>query len=344
MIGLRDAILTRVPVKCSAKMVEVWSPQIPFARTCVLGACLRSAVGVLAGTVLLWLIGLAGLLALADLVHVDIPIELARKLPLLQSQPQLIFAGESRTEFGVDPFLAADILGKRPGYAVNIAYEAGEPLAVLGAARAFPDAFRDAHVVLSVAPFVFNEGVRSAAVYPIDVVARQSVAQRLADFLPLRIGTLIRYIRTSFAARLADVQGVAIHGSVPPQGGVMALTGRAPDYPMLGRHPHYQNWDVSGPRARGAVEAMCELVRLTRKLTVVEPPWIPGDRSTDVAWLSHEAETLQLLRHAAERCGFAVLDMHMVDGLTVADYSDEMHMNKDGMPLYTRSLLSRLAP
>ncbi|MEA2958613.1 MAG: hypothetical protein QOJ58_4125, partial [Alphaproteobacteria bacterium] len=35
-----------------------------------------------------------------------------------------------------------------------------------------PERFLKAHVVVSVAPFLFNEGVRSAAVYPQDVAAR----------------------------------------------------------------------------------------------------------------------------------------------------------------------------
>lgn len=298
----------------------------------------------LGGTLLLWLAGLAGLLALANLVHVDIPAELARKLPLLQSRPRLIFAGESRTEFGVDPFLAAKLLGQQQGYAINIAYEAGEPLAVLGAARAFPDVFRDAHVVLSVAPFIFNEGVRSAAVYPLDVAARFSVPRQLATFLPLRIGTLIRYVRSSFASRLAAIQEVATHGTVPPQGGGVMLSGIAQHYPNLGQHPHYEGWDISGPKSRSAVEAMCELARLSRKLTVVEPPWIPGDRSGDVVWLSHEADTLQLLQRAAESCGFRLINMPAIEGLTTAEYSDEMHVNKDGMPIYTRALVQRLDP
>ncbi|MGJ4947080.1 hypothetical protein [Bradyrhizobium sp. HKCCYLS20291] len=317
---------------------------MPIISGGALRACFRWIASVLGGTALLWLAGLAGLLALANLVHVDIPAQLARKLPLLQSHPRLIFAGESRTEFGVDPLLAAKLLHQAQGYAVNIAYEAGEPLAVMGAAHAFPEVFRDAHVVLSVAPFNFNEGVRSAAVYPLGVAARLTVPQQLATFLPLRLGTLIRYIRSAFAARLADIEGVAIHGPVPAQGGVLMLNGRAPDYPNLGRHPHYQGWDISGPRARGAVAAMCELARLSRKLTVVEPPWIPGDRSGDAAWLGYEADTLQLLQRAAERCGFRVINMAAIAGLSAAEYSDEMHVNQDGMPIYTRALIERLDP
>ena len=45
--------------------------------------------------------------------------------------------------------------------------------------------------------------LRSAAVYPQDVAARLGVAEQMASFLPLRVGTLIRFIREAFVARLA---------------------------------------------------------------------------------------------------------------------------------------------
>jgi hypothetical protein len=102
------------------------------------------------------------LLTVADHIHVDVPYALAVKLPLLQSRPDLIFAGESRTEYQVDAELAAKLTGRPVGGAVNIAYDAGEPLAVLAATRQKPEFFRAAHVVISVAPFIFNEGVRAA--------------------------------------------------------------------------------------------------------------------------------------------------------------------------------------
>ena len=73
----------------------------------------------------------AGLLAIANRVHADVPALLAIKLPLLQSRPELIFAGESRTVYQVDPDLAAQLFGRPKGAAVNIAYDAGEPLALL---------------------------------------------------------------------------------------------------------------------------------------------------------------------------------------------------------------------
>src|SRR5512135_2036324 len=122
-------------------------------------ASARCIAASLALAVVAWLIVLAGLLAVANRVHDDIPVSLAVKLPLLAFHPELIFGGESRTEYQVDPRLAAQLIGKPQGSAVNIAYDAGEPLALLAAMRREPDVFRGAHVVVSVAPFLFNEGV-----------------------------------------------------------------------------------------------------------------------------------------------------------------------------------------
>src|ERR1700686_2760824 len=59
---------------------------------------------VLTGAV--WIAAFAGLLIVASHIHVDIPYVLAVKLPLLQSRPDLIFAGESRTEYQVSAELA----------------------------------------------------------------------------------------------------------------------------------------------------------------------------------------------------------------------------------------------
>jgi hypothetical protein len=293
-------------------------------------------------TLVLWIVGLAGLLTLAGHDHVDIPPSLAAKLPLLKSNPRLIFGGESRTEFGVDPVLAGDILAEPNGYAVNIAYDAGEPLAYAAAAKLFPEVFRHAHVVLSIAPFTFNEGVGQASVYPLDVLARLSVSEQLATFLPLRIGTLVRYIREAFASRLAQQQQLAFDGPIPPRGGLGILDRVGEGRPNLGEHPYYAHWDLSGPKTRFAVEAFCQIAGASARLTVVDPPWFPEDRSQDADWNRYESELVSVLRTAGQRCGFDVLHIVTVPSLTGADFADEMHLNPRGVPIYTRYLLSQL--
>jgi hypothetical protein len=289
-----------------------------------------------------WLAAFAGLLALADRVHDDVPASLAVKLPLLQSRPQLIFAGESRTAYQIDPGLAAQLIGKPTGAVVNIAYNAGEPLALLAAMRRQPDRFRNADVVVSVAPFLFNEGVRSASVYPLDVAARLGVAEQMASFLPLRVGTLIRFITEAFDARLAANQRLADLGAQPT---TLGLSTQPDDrWPAeIGSHAHYANWDLSGPKARFEIGALCDMVLLARRLTVVVPPWAPRyDRARDPSWRDKDDQYVALVAGAGRRCGFDVLNIQSVPGLEQDNYADELHVNASGVPIYTGYLVSRL--
>ena len=312
----------------------------------VQAASARWIAAALAMTLAAWLAALAILLAIANRVHDDVPVLLAIKLPLLQSRPELIFAGESRTVYQVDPNLAARLIGKPPGTVVNIAYDAGEPLALLSAMRRQPDRFRQVRVVVSVAPFLFNEGVRSAAVYPQDVAARLGVAGQMRSFLPLRLGTLIRFIREAFGARLAAGQHVADLGPAPTAFGLNIIDRTQPDdrWPdKIGSHAHYADWDLSGPKARFEIGALCDMVALVRKLDVVVPPWAPRyDRARDPAWRDKDDQYAALVADAGRRCGFAVINIQSIPGLGQGNYADEMHVNASGVPIYTSYLVSRL--
>ncbi len=303
--------------------------------------CLTLALSALA-----WLAALGGLLSVARHVHDDVPALLAKKLPLLKTHPSLIFAGESRTEYQVDPVLAAQLTGKRPGDAVNIAYDAGEPLALEAAMRREPDAFRNAHVVTSVAPFLFNEGVKSAAIYPLDVTARLPVADQMAGFLPLRIGTLIRFVREAFASRLAADQDIADRAAAPAAFGLVTIDRSQPAdrWPAtIGAHGHYANWDLTGPKTHFEIGALCDMVKLTRKLTVVIPPWAPRyDRASDPNWRERDDAYVALVEDAGRRCGFEVINLPSIPSLAQADYADEMHVTASGVPIYTRALVARL--
>ncbi len=317
-----------------------------FLRYHMPAAAARWLTATLLLVVAAWVAGLALLLGIANRVHVDVPYLLAIKLPLLKNNPGLIFAGESRTFYGVDPALAAQLLGKRRGYAVNIAYDAGEPLAVLGAARAKPDVFARADVVVSVAPFIFNEGVRSAGVFPQDAMARLGIGEQLWTYLPLRVGTLIRYIREAFSARLAEQQDIADNGQVSPSLGLAVIQNMQREgnwIAQLADHPHYANWNLNGPKARFEIGALCDLAKLTRKLTVVLPPWAARyDRAKDSAWRDKEDQIAALLTEAGARCGFGVLNIPSVPDLGPANFADEMHVNASGVPIYTRYLVKQI--
>jgi hypothetical protein len=318
----------------------------PLQRVQVLSA--RWILGLLALTAASWLVVLAGLLAVANRVHDDVPVLLAVKLPLLASHPELIFAGDSRTLYQVDPRLAAQLIGKPPASAVNIAYDAGEPLALLAVMRRESEVFRNAHVVVSVAPFLFNDGIRQAIFNPQDVVARLGVFGQMTTYLPLRVSTLIRFIREAFAARLESEQHTARPIQSLAASGLFVIDSTEPEDRLpasLGAHPHYANWNIAGPKARFETGALCDMVKLARKVTVVIPPWAPHyDRARDAEWREKDDQYVALVTDAGRTCGFDVVNITSVPGVAQGNYADEMHVNRSGVPIYTRYLMSQLKP
>jgi hypothetical protein len=321
---------------------------IPVRGPSVQLSSARWIAGLLVLTAAAWLVALAGLLAVAGRVHDDIPVELAVKLPLLASHPDLIFGGDSRTLYQVDPRLAAQLLNKPEGSAVNIAYDAGEPLALLAVMRREADLFRSAHVVVSVSPFLFNDGIRQAVFNPQDVVARLGVFEQMKTYLPLRISTLIRFIREAFAARLESQRPAARPVQSLAAAGLFFLDNSQPENRLpaaISSHPHYANWNIAGPKARFEIGALCDMVKLARKVTVVIPPWAPRyDRARDAEWREKDDQYVALVTDAGRACGFDVVNVTSVPGVTQANYADEMHVNISGIPIYTRYLMSLLKP
>src|SRR5579863_5043448 len=317
------------------------SVRSPFQRVQVWST--RWIMGLFVLTAVTWLVALAVLLAIANRVHDDIPVGLAVKLPLLASHPDLIFGGDSRMLYQVDPRLAAQLLNKPEGSAVNIAYDAGEPLALLAVMRREADLFRNAHVVVSVSPFVFNDGIRQAVFNPQDVVARLGVFEQMTTYLPLRVSTLIRFIREAFAARLESQRPTSRPVQSLAASGLFFLDNSQPEDRLpaaLGSHPHYANWNIGGPKSRLEIGALCDMVKLARKVTVVIPPWAPRyDRARDAAWREKDGQYVALVTDAGRACGFDVVNITSVPGVTQSNYADEMHVNTSGVPLYTRYLM-----
>src|SRR5258707_1665143 len=165
--------------------------------------------------------------------------------------------------------------------------------------RRQPERFQKARVVVSVVPFLFNEGVRSAAVYPQDVAARLGVVEQMISFLPFGVGTLIRLTREAFNARLAADQHLAGLAPVPAAFGSKIIDRTQPEdrWPAeIGSHAHYANWDLSGPKARYEIGALCDMVALARRLTVVVPPWAPRyDPGRDPTWRGQDDDKHPLL-------------------------------------------------
>jgi len=88
-------------------------------------------------------IAFACLLLAAVRIHDDIGQQMGSKLQLLEYNPQLVFAGDSRTQEQIDPVLAAKLLGQRCGYAIDIGAPGEDPIAVLAAVSRYLEQFRN---------------------------------------------------------------------------------------------------------------------------------------------------------------------------------------------------------
>ena len=96
-------------------------------------------------------------------------------------------------------------------------------------------------------------------------------------------------------------------------------------------------------KARFETAALCDMVRLVRKLTVVVPPWAPRyHRHDDPLWQKKDDQYSGLVIDTGHRCGFDVLNIQAVPGLEQASYADEMHVIASGIPIYTRYLVAQL--
>ena len=51
---------------------------------------------------------------------------------------------------------------------------------------------------------------------------------------------------------------------------------------------------------------------------------------------------MALIQGAGQRCGFDVLDLHTVPGLSDEHFADEQHINETGVPHYTQFVMSQL--
>jgi hypothetical protein len=60
------------------------------------------------------------------------------------------------------------------------------------------------------------------------------------------------------------------------------------------------------------------------------------------AWRDRDAEFERTVATMADECHFDLLPITYVDGLAIAHFSDETHVNELGAALYTPYLLERL--
>jgi hypothetical protein len=317
--------------------------------TCVLTAAMSS----------IWF---ACLLWAAVRIHDDISLQMGSKLQLLEHSPQIVFAGDSRTQEQVDPVLAAKLLGKPFGYAINIGAPGEDPIAILAAVNRHLAQFRDVDLVVNLSPYNINDGIKKDFFFPSTVIARLGLLQQIRMFLPRHIDTLVWFIQDAFLESSYRHGFPPLSAELASRLGFQPLAGRIlleqPASPgarqryrdFLGSqvgpfegHPYYRDWQPSGIKAQSVRTALCALRPLVKRLSVVLPPWAPIEPMVHSrAWRDRDAEFERFVATIAKDCGFDVLPIANVNSLAIEHFSDETHVNMLGAAIYTAYLLERL--
>jgi hypothetical protein len=325
-------------------------------------AALRWALATCALTAAISSILFACLLLAAVRIHDDIGLQMGSKLQLLEHNPQIVFAGDSRTQEQVDPVLAAKLLGKPFGYAINIGAPGEDPIAVLAAVNRHLEQFRNVDLIVNLSPYNINDGIKKDFFFPSTVIARLGLLQQMRMFLPRHIDTLVWFIQDAFLEASYQHRFPRLGSELASQLGFEPIAGRivieqptTPGAPKRYRdflgslvgpfegHPYYRDWQPSGIKAQSVRTALCALRPLVKRLVVVSPPWAPIQPMVQsTIWRDRDAEFERIIAMIAKECRFDFLPIANGDRLAVEHFSDETHVNKLGAAIYTSYLLERL--
>jgi hypothetical protein len=325
-------------------------------------AAFRWALATCALTAAISSILFACLLLAAVRIHDDIGLQMGSKLQLLEHNPQMVFAGDSRTQEQVDPVLVAKLLGKPFGYAINIGAPGEDPIAIFAAVNRHVEQFRNVDLIVNLSPYNINDGIKRDFFFPSTVIARLGLLQQMRTFLPSHIDTLVWFIQDAFLdasyqhgfPRLRSELASRL-GFEPLAGQIVVEQPTSPGAPQRYRdflgslvgpfegHPYYRDWQPSGVKAQSVRTALCALRPLVKRLFVVLPPWAPiKPMVQSTAWRDRDVEFERIVAAIAKECDFDFLPIGTIDNLSVEHFSDETHVNPVGAAIYTSYLLERL--
>lgn len=268
----------------------------------------------------------------------------------LAYNPELIFAGDSRSERGLDPATAEPILGWPEGKVGNIAVGAGDPPEVLQTVLAYPEHFRNATVIVSMSPFMLNNGLKQGGYYTYAMMADTNPVRLLIEFLPdnpsMLFGYITDQIRLQIGERpkphkLRDLTGTPITGSrfkavermyngvVPPLGGRW-----------------FTRWRVDGPRKDVVARSLAELRDRVGRLIVIQAPYAPTYLKAAEAADALDAPSIRefdrTMAAIAAQVGVTYKSYAFDDIWTDEDFYDASHLNHLGARRFTEHLVKDL--
>ena len=268
----------------------------------------------------------------------------------LAHNPALIFAGDSRSERGLDPAIAERILGWPEGKVGNIAVGAGDPPEVLQTVLAYPDHFRDATVIVSMSPFMLNNGLKQGGYYTYAMMAETNPVRLLIEFLPdnpsMLFGYVVDQIRLQAAGRprahkLRDLSGTPITGT-RYKAVEQVFNGVVP--PLGGRW--FTNWRINGPRSAVVEQSLAALRDRVGRLIVIQAPYAPAymkaAQSSDAPDAGSIREFDDTMAAIAGRVGVTYKSYAFDDSWTDQDFYDASHLNHLGAKRFTEQVVRDL--
>lgn len=272
---------------------------------------------------------------------------------LLQKNPEIIFAGDSRAERQLNPLVASRLLHLDKDDVVNIAVTAGDPLMIEPLIDRYPEVFSQATVILSISANLINDGAKGRKYFSTAMIARLSVLEQISMLLPFDFRTWKNYYRAALY-QVFNIEGddcnneyAATNGFYPVSGeiNVKALTATPvdPDAAQNGKtnHPWYMNYDSSGRKVqllRQSLQAMAPRVgRLIVLTGPFNPSYLRSIRNSPLYEYEMDFQTKLAAICRELRIPFKSFTEHPLLG--DQNFYDSAHLNAAGADLFTEIVI-----
>ncbi|MGD9638899.1 MAG: hypothetical protein AB7U85_07550 [Alphaproteobacteria bacterium] len=271
---------------------------------------------------------------------------------LLKTNPQIIFAGDSRAEMHLDPDVAVAFLDMKNGDVINIAQSSGDILVVNDLAVRFPNKFINATLIVSISANQLNDGAKTPVYFPNSMIAKMNIFEQIQMFIPKNAETLFAYYYSNIEQKIKKILGINLkkpnHKYDNHRGfkinDKMASLERMISKKDINNHPWYQNYNYYGLKHQLIKDALSSLKKRVKRLVVYTgtfaPTYIKNIENTNV-WESEVVFQKALFEICKD------LDIEFINFVDYSDFedklfSDEAHFNYEGAKVFTKILLSKV--
>lgn len=269
---------------------------------------------------------------------------LSDKRYLLESDPVMIFAGDSRAHRQLAPFVAAPLLGLPKDDVVNIAITGGNITDLAEVVAKQPEKFRDATVLISMSILAMNDGVLDGTSITDSIMSRMSLFEQVYHMLPEHSSTFMRYYRGILKTLFGKKKQ---RRAQEDSNGYLAIDKMFTftDKWVEGMNSYWFNdWNVHGFKHRIMEEELRFIKQSVGKVYVFTGPYAPsvvkGFHESDLGIEAKKLEFDEAMKDICKELDIPYItyygDLTFKDG----DYYDGLHLNSNATGEFTRSVLS----